>query len=139
MLCELVFMSYADLNEQNWVRLTGTPVDPVEVTVNPVPPSNHDRAECDDIAATLFATLGAQPVLGEDGLDLQTAKLGNVAHEVGTLRMADNGTGVVDAELRFLAYDNLYACDNSVFPTSPAANPSLTLAALALRLAGTLR
>ena len=28
-------------------------------------------------------------------------------------------------DLRFLAYDNLYACDNSVFPASPAANPSL--------------
>jgi choline dehydrogenase-like flavoprotein len=42
---------------------------------------------------------------------------------------------VVDANLRFLAYENLYACDNSVFPTSPAANPTLTLAALSLRLA----
>ncbi|WP_425567691.1 GMC oxidoreductase [Nonomuraea dietziae] len=30
---------------------------------------------------------------------------------------------------------NLYVCDLSVFPTSPAANPSLTLAALAMRLA----
>ena len=39
--------------------------------------------------------------------------------------------GVVDDDLRFLAYDNLYACDNSVFPASPAANPSLTTAALA--------
>jgi choline dehydrogenase-like flavoprotein len=54
-----------------------------------------------------------------------------VAHEVGTLRIG----GVVDSDLRFLGYDNVYACDNSVFPTSPAANPSLTLTALALRLA----
>ena len=139
MLCELVFMSYAELHEGNAVRLTGGPGDPVEVSVAPVPPADRDRAEADQIAATLFAALGAQPVLGEDGLGLQTAKLGNVAHEVGTLRMAGDGTGVVDADLKFLAYDNLYACDNSVFPTSPAANPSLTLAALALRLAGTLR
>jgi choline dehydrogenase-like flavoprotein len=42
---------------------------------------------------------------------------------------------VVDADLRFAEYENLYACDNSVLPTSPAANPTLTLAALALRLA----
>ena len=49
--------------------------------------------------------------------------------------MSDDGSGVVDAELKFHAYDNLYACDNSVFASSPAANPSLTLAALALRLA----
>jgi choline dehydrogenase-like flavoprotein len=40
--------------------------------------------------------------------------------------------------LRFLGYDNLYACDNSVFPASPAANPSLTTVALSRRLAGQL-
>jgi choline dehydrogenase-like flavoprotein len=49
--------------------------------------------------------------------------------------MTDGNIGVVNSDLKFLAYDNLYVCDNSVFPTSPAANPSLTLAALALRLA----
>jgi GMC oxidoreductase/NAD(P)-binding Rossmann-like domain len=139
MLCELVFMSYANLDDGNQIRLTGAPADPVEVTVNAVPPSPHDLAEAEQIAADLFAALGAQPVLGEDGLGLQTALLGGVSHEVGTLRMADDGTGVVDQHLRFLAYDNLYACDNSVFPASPAANPSLTLAALALRLVHTLR
>jgi choline dehydrogenase-like flavoprotein len=77
-------------------------------------------------------------VLGENGLDLVTADLGGVAHEVGTLRMAADGTGVVDPDLRFLAYENLYACDNSVFPASPAANPSLTTVALALRLSALL-
>jgi choline dehydrogenase-like flavoprotein len=77
-------------------------------------------------------------VLGEDGLALQDAELGGVGHEVGTLRMAEDGSGVVDADLKFLHYDNLFACDNSVFPVSPAANPSLTLAALSLRLARTL-
>lgn len=52
------------------------------------------------------------------------------------MRMAGDGSGVVGADLKVLDYDNLYVCDNSVFPTSLAANPSLTLAALALRLAG---
>ena len=42
---------------------------------------------------------------------------------------------VVDTDLKFHEYNNLYACDLSVFPTSPAANPTLTLAALAMRLA----
>lgn len=81
----------------------------------------------------------AEPVLGEDpSLVLQVASIGGVAHEVGTLRMAGDASGVVDENLKFLAYDNLYACDNSVFPVSPAANPSLTTAALALRLASRL-
>ena len=56
-------------------------------------------------------------------------------HAGGTLRMSGNHSGVVDAGLRFEAYDNLYACDVSVFPWIPAANPALTLSALALRLA----
>ena len=74
--------------------------------------------------------------LANESLDLQTAELGGVAHEVGTLRMnKDADAGVVDLNLKFHQYDNLYACDLSVFPTSPAANPSLTLSALAIRLA----
>ncbi|KAF3077814.1 hypothetical protein TWF102_004635 [Orbilia oligospora] len=43
--------------------------------------------------------------------------------------------GVVNDNLRFKGLDNLYVCDLSVFPWSPAANPSLTLVALAQRLA----
>ena len=138
-LCELVTMAYADLDAANWVRLTGSPADPVQVTVNRVPMSASDLAESDQLTVDFFAAIGAQPLLGEGpGLSLWNAGLGGVAHEVGTLRMAADGSGVVDDDLKFLAYENLYACDNSVFPASPAANPSLTLAALALRLADTL-
>jgi len=135
MLCEVVFMSYTGLNEANFVAITGQPADPVQVTMFPTAPSPADIAEQNQLAANFFGALGAQEVPGEGGLGLQTATVGGVAHEVGTLRMAGDGTGVVDDNLKFLAYNNLYACDNSVFPTSPAANPSLTLAALALRLA----
>ncbi len=135
LLGELVFMHYADLGAQHQVAVTGNPADNVQVTVFPAPPPAAVLAETDALAAQFFAAIGAQPVLGEDGLGLQTATIGGVAHEVGTLRMASGGTGVVDADLKFLAYDNLFACDNSVFPASPAANPSLTTAALALRLA----
>lgn len=135
MLCEVVFMYYADLAKDNELAIMGQPADPVIVNVGRVAPSNADLAESDDIAQKLFADIGAQSVLGENGLALQDAALGGVAHEVGTLRMADGGRGVVDSKLKFLEYDNLYACDNSVFPVSPAANPSLTLVALALRLA----
>ncbi|MGM4914501.1 GMC family oxidoreductase [Hyphomicrobiales bacterium] len=138
MLCELVFMSYSALNEGNAVAITGNPADPVGLAFARSMPSAADLAEQDALAAQLFATIGAQPVLGENSLALQFADLGGVAHEVGTLRMSGNGTGVVDADLKFEGYDNLYACDNSVFPASPAANPSLTLAALAMRLAAQL-
>jgi hypothetical protein len=135
MLCELVFMHYSDLQDNHQVAVTGNPADDVQVTMFASLPSAAVLAETAALAAQFFADVGAQPVLGENGLGLDTALVGGVAHEVGTLRMAADGTGVVDADLTFVAYDNLFACDNSVFPASPAANPSLTTAALALRLA----
>ena len=60
---------------------------------------------------------------------------GAPAHLCGTMRMSGNATGVVDTNLKFEAYDNLYCADPSVWPFIPAANPSLTLVALSLRLA----
>lgn len=64
---------------------------------------------------------------------------GTVHHAGGTLRMSGNGSGVVDTDLKFETYDNLYCADPSVWPFIPAANPALTLAALSLRLAKTLK
>jgi choline dehydrogenase-like flavoprotein len=57
-------------------------------------------------------------------------------HILGTLRMgADPAVSVVDPEGRFHDVDNLYACDGSVFPTSSGYNPTLTIIAVALRIA----
>jgi choline dehydrogenase-like flavoprotein len=57
------------------------------------------------------------------------------SHQCGTNRMgADPRTSVVDVHLRAHDLDNLYIADASVLPTSAAVNPSLTVAALALRL-----
>jgi choline dehydrogenase-like flavoprotein len=56
------------------------------------------------------------------------------SHQCGTARMgADPATSVVDANLKAHDLENLYICDASVLPTSAAVNPSLTIAALALR------
>jgi choline dehydrogenase-like flavoprotein len=63
---------------------------------------------------------------------------GTVHHAGGSMRMSGDHSGVVNEDLRMEGYDNLYVCDVSVYPMIPAANPSLTLAALALRLADTL-
>jgi choline dehydrogenase-like flavoprotein len=57
------------------------------------------------------------------------------SHQCGTNRMgADPGTSVVDLHLKAHDLDNLSIADASVLPTSAAVNPSLTVAALALRL-----
>ena len=62
-----------------------------------------------------------------------------VGHIIGTLRMgADARSSVVDGDLRSHDHPNLFVSGSAVFPTSAAANPTLTIAALALRLADTI-
>ncbi len=62
--------------------------------------------------------------------------LTSAAHHMGTARTAaDEQSGVVDQNLKVWGVNNLYICDASVFPTSGNSNPSLTICALAIRLA----
>jgi choline dehydrogenase-like flavoprotein len=57
-------------------------------------------------------------------------------HHMGTTRMhRDPKQGVVDEHCRVHALSNLYIAGSSVFPTSGYANPTLTIVALAVRLA----
>jgi choline dehydrogenase-like flavoprotein len=57
-------------------------------------------------------------------------------HHMGTTRMADDPKqGVTTAHGRVHGIDNLYIAGSSLFPTSGWANPTLTIAALALRTA----
>mgnify|MGYP001618032562 CR=1 FL=1 len=57
-------------------------------------------------------------------------------HHMGTTRMSDDPTsGVVDADCRVHGVSNLYVAGSSVFPTCGYANATLTIVALALRLA----
>jgi choline dehydrogenase-like flavoprotein len=61
-------------------------------------------------------------------------------HHLGSTRMhRDPRQGVVDADARVHGTANLYVAGSSVFPAGGYANPTLTLLALALRLAGHLR
>ncbi len=61
-------------------------------------------------------------------------------HHMGTTRMADHPTrGVVDGDGRVFGLSNLYVAGSSIFATSGWANPTLTLAALSLRLGTHLR
>ena len=57
------------------------------------------------------------------------------AHASATCRMSrSDADGVVAPNLQVHGTDNLYVCSNAVFPSIAAANPTLTLAALAVRL-----
>jgi choline dehydrogenase-like flavoprotein len=65
-----------------------------------------------------------------------TWTLHRAAHVIGTCRMgSDPAHSVVDPFGRSHEIDNLWICDNSVFPSALAANPALTIMALSLRTA----
>ncbi len=62
------------------------------------------------------------------------------SHHMGTARMhASPRSGVVDTNCRLHSVQNLYVAGSAVFPTSGANTPTLTIVALALRLADHLR
>ena len=61
-------------------------------------------------------------------------------HHMGALRMAvSSDEGIVNPDSRLHSVDNLYIAGCSVFPTGGFANPTLTIVALALRLADHLK
>ncbi|WP_036477625.1 GMC oxidoreductase [Myxosarcina sp. GI1] len=82
----------------------------------------------------------AKAKLGDFKLSTSQGKLNfeqpAMYHHMGTTRMHDNPQkGVVDADCRVHGMTNLFIAGSSVFPTSGYANPTLTIIALAIRLA----
>jgi choline dehydrogenase-like flavoprotein len=75
------------------------------------------------------------------GEGFEAAKgVGGGPHHMGTTRMADDPKrGVVDRNCRVHGNANLYIAGGSVFPTSGYTMPTLTIVALALRLADHLK
>ena len=60
-------------------------------------------------------------------------------HHLGTVRMAESAEhGVVDRDLKVFGSDNLSVLSSAVFPTYGFSNPTMTIVALAHRLAGQL-
>lgn len=75
---------------------------------------------------------------GSDEINLEDWKKtpGWASHHLGTCRMGlDPATSVVDMNLRIHGLKNTYVVGSAVFPTGGAAQPTLTIAALAARLA----
>lgn len=86
------------------------------------------------VAAGLGAAVGARVIstLGPEGVPTP----GGGAHHMGTTRMSTHpSSGVVDETCRVHEVGNLFVAGSSVFPTGGAANPTLSIVALAARLA----
>ncbi|MEP7382283.1 MAG: GMC family oxidoreductase [Gemmatimonadota bacterium] len=92
-----------------------------------------------DVAAGRALVAQSRRILREAGALFSIVHdLRSFSHAVGTVRMGpDERTAPIDERGRFRGLDNLYVADGSVFPTSGGVNPSLTIAANALRI-GTL-
>jgi glucose dehydrogenase len=83
----------------------------------------------------IFAAMGATYSNLQDN-DMPDAGSG---HVMGTTVMGTNpAKSVVNADLRSHDHSNLFIVGSSVFPTGATANPTLTIAALALRAAKTI-
>lgn len=85
-----------------------------------------------------FARLGLGRVKLADWIIDTAALWGVVAnvHHIGTTRMGDDPkTSVVDRNCQVHGIENLHIAGSSVFVTSSYVNPTLTIVALALRLA----
>ena len=63
------------------------------------------------------------------------SKSPTVQHWLGATRMSESeNNGCVDQNLRYFGLDNLFVLSGSTFPSGSSANPTMTLAALSLRL-----
>jgi choline dehydrogenase-like flavoprotein len=91
----------------------------------------------DDVARSGIGVFEYDPA----SIELEMTRYGAYGgHHLGTARMgADPRTSVVDANCRIHGLKNLYVAGGAVFPTSSQANPTLTIVALAMRLAAHLR
>ena len=86
----------------------------------------------------LLGAAGAHPVLLDRSLYLgKDIPIGGTAHQTGTARFgADPASSVLDLDCKAHELDNLYVADASFFPPIGAVNPTLTIIANALRVAG---
>jgi choline dehydrogenase-like flavoprotein len=133
---DVQFFFPSRLNDDNYVKLDQT-ANKLLVYTAPNDGGLRYGGEVRAVAAEVLKSVtgGHQPASARGLRYFRGAQIG---HAGGTMRMGTAATGVVDDSQRMLAYDNVYVADLSVFPSILAAKPSLTLAALSLRLADTI-
>lgn len=105
----------------------GNPVPDVSFGIGSY--AEQTAAEALSIQREILETAGADVTRQTDPADPNF-----LSHHMGTTRMGTDPTeSVVDAQLRAHDVGNLWCVSSSVFPTVGSANPTLTIAALALR------
>jgi choline dehydrogenase-like flavoprotein len=101
-----------------------------------MPVARLDYTQCENDRANIaYAKRTLREILEAAGAqDILT--IDRYAHLVGGCPMSHTPqTGVVDSDHKVWEVPNLFVCDGSVMPTQSAANPALSIMALASRLA----
>ena len=98
----------------------------------------HQYTERDERAVGILADAGKRILKKAGALAFYRHRIWTFSHALGTVRMGnDPRTAPLDGAGRYRGVENLVITDGSALPTSASVNPSLTIAATALR-AGTL-
>ena len=93
-----------------------------------------------DVLAKLLEERGVGTVADRFVPDAHPSPVMSNYHHIGSTRMhVDPQAGVVDADSRVHGTANLLVAGSSVFPTGGYLNPTLTIVALAIRVADTVR
>jgi choline dehydrogenase-like flavoprotein len=96
-----------------------------------------DRRTAEVMVETVAAEFGR---LGLGEVRAQPAQVSDAFHQMGTTRMGkDPATSATDPDGQVRGVAGLYASGASLFPAAGYVNPTLTLAALAIRLADHLK
>jgi choline dehydrogenase-like flavoprotein len=104
-----------------------------------MPVARFDYTQCDNDRANIAYGTRVLERIWEAAGAQDTLTIARYAHLVGGCRMGTSPeNSVVDADHRSWEVPNLFVCDGSVMPTQGAANPALTIMALASRLASRL-
>ncbi len=116
----------------NGIRLTSGPADTYGL---PRIEISHTYSPRDRQAIRQLTRLAARIMRKAGALATYTHHIRTFSHAVGTVRMGpDPNQAPLDELCRFRGVEGLYVVDGSFMPTSAAVNPSLTIAANALRV-----
>jgi choline dehydrogenase-like flavoprotein len=101
-----------------------------------LPVARFTYSQCDNDRALVTAARAQMEAIHRAAGAEEVITIDRYAHLVGGARMGtDETTGVVDRQQRSFAVPNLLVTDGSTLPTQGAANPALTIMALAARTA----
>ncbi|MEE3234821.1 MAG: GMC family oxidoreductase [Candidatus Latescibacterota bacterium] len=96
----------------------------------------HEYSHSDMIRRNYLVKRARRILRKAGGLLSYTYPIDSFSHAVGTLRSATTSeNGALDPQCRVWSVDNLFVVDGSFMPSSGGVNPSLTIAANALRVA----